>query len=93
MSIHDETWDKCPKCKQTIKTWHGDFHNSGGCLDYVSFHNWERERMENMNYFRESADLLDAGIPNHLIGMLKSLEKVDPPKTKPATSYFDKDFQ
>jgi len=33
MSIHDETWDKCPKCKQTIKTWHSDYHN-GYCLKY-----------------------------------------------------------
>jgi hypothetical protein len=44
MSIHDETWDKCPKCKQVIKTWHGDYHTSGGCLDGVDFHSWEMNK-------------------------------------------------
>jgi len=40
MSIHDETWDKCPKCKQVIRTWHGDFHDSGGCLNFDSWFVW-----------------------------------------------------
>lgn len=41
MSIHDETWDKCNKCGQTVKTWHGDYHISGGCLNHVNFHSWQ----------------------------------------------------
>ena len=40
MSVHDETWDKCPKCKQTIKTWHGDFHYSGECIKWDSWFVW-----------------------------------------------------
>lgn len=43
MSIHDETWDKCPKCKNTIKSWHGEFHNSGGCLNFAEYNSWHNE--------------------------------------------------
>lgn len=34
MSVHDETWDKCPYCKQTIKSYHGRTHDNGKCLIY-----------------------------------------------------------
>ena len=38
MSIHDETWDKCPKCRQTIKSWNFEFHDSGECLNFDSWY-------------------------------------------------------
>jgi hypothetical protein len=30
MNIHDENLDKYPKCKQVVKTWHGDCHEFSG---------------------------------------------------------------
>lgn len=41
MSIHDETWDRCFKCKRVIKSWHGDYHDSGGCLLYENYIDWK----------------------------------------------------
>lgn len=38
MSVHDETWDKCPHCKNVIKTWHGNFHKNKHCLNFESWH-------------------------------------------------------
>lgn len=35
MSVHDETWDKCPKCGQTIKSWHGEYHSKGFCMNFT----------------------------------------------------------
>jgi hypothetical protein len=32
MSIHDETWDKCPHCGQTIKTFNSSSHENKKCL-------------------------------------------------------------
>lgn len=55
MSIHDETWDKCPHCKNVIKSWHGDFHESKGCLDYVSWHSYNEELMKNQADIWDSA--------------------------------------
>jgi len=40
MSVHDETWDKCSKCNQTIKTFHGDYHDSGACSLYKTWYEW-----------------------------------------------------
>jgi hypothetical protein len=71
MSIHDETWDKCPKCKQSIKTWHGSYHDSDACQVYKSCHDWidsftanlsELSVVENKKYTKEeiSIELHDA---------------------------------
>ena len=76
MSVHDETWDKCPKCKQVIKTWHGDYHNSGGCLDFTSYHAWAEERKFIMGYESKTAAEKKIMIPN--CGPNKS---TDPPKS------------
>ena len=40
MSIHDETWDKCRFCKQTIKSFHGYYHDNGDCLKFKSWHDY-----------------------------------------------------
>lgn len=37
MSVHDETWDRCKKCGGVVKSWHGDRHDSGQCLDDLVF--------------------------------------------------------
>jgi hypothetical protein len=50
MSIHDETWDKCPKCNQTIKTWH-DWND---CFTPITNANLsELFVMENKKYTKE----------------------------------------
>jgi hypothetical protein len=38
----DETWDKCKFCKQTIKTFHGSYHDDGGCQKYASWHEYNK---------------------------------------------------
>jgi hypothetical protein len=43
MSIHDETWDKCRFCKQTIKSFHGYYHDNGNCLKYKSWHDYNKK--------------------------------------------------
>ena len=41
MSVHDETWDKCPYCKGVIKTWHGDsFHETAACTQFEKYMDW-----------------------------------------------------
>lgn len=55
MSIHDETWDKCRWCKQTVKTWHGDFHDLKICLIYPNWNDYNR-RFETMNNNLEKKD-------------------------------------
>ena len=40
MSVNDETWDKCRFCKETIKTFHGNYHDDGGCQKYSSWHEY-----------------------------------------------------
>lgn len=58
MSVHDETWDKCPKCKQTIKTWHGDFHYSGECIKWDSWFVW--------NELKRSREAISESIFNNM---------------------------
>jgi dCMP deaminase len=31
MSVHDETWNKCPSCNKTMKDWHY-YHGPDGCM-------------------------------------------------------------
>ena len=33
MSIHDETWDKCKYCHKIKRSWDGNIHNNGDCMN------------------------------------------------------------
>jgi len=68
MSVHDETWDKCPKCKQTIKTFHGNYHDDGGCEKYDSWHEYNdlkttydfyQSKEENSNILRDIENYME----------------------------------
>ena len=57
MSIHDETWDRCPRCNGVLKTWHGNYHDSGGCLEYDNYHDWKQSKI----YITKKDSFLDGG--------------------------------